>query len=496
MNLVFSLEEILACLLGMLVGAALVWRYCAAHQRLMTLQFQNALQQSTQAFTHTEKSLQEKVLEVLNLQGTVNNLRAELGETCEVNSVLRIQMKDAQLWRNQLSERDKQLDECREQLAVARMARLEALTRFEVQQHEFVEKERLLAETHQHFSSEFQLVANRLFDEKSERFSQHSKAQIGEILVPLREQLTDFRRKVEDVYDKEAKDRMALHREISLLRDLNVRISQDAENLAHALKGDNKTQGTWGELVLERVLEMSGLVKGREFETQPAHRGEEGNFLRPDVIVHLPDGKDVVIDSKVSLLHWESYCSATEDAIAQEAMRGHLQSLRNHIKSLSAKNYANLPGVKSLDFVLLFIPVEAAFLKAMQIDPQLFADAYAKGLMLVCPSTLLVTLRTIQNLWRYEYQNRNALKIAECAGGLHDQFVMVIEGMKDVGDKLVKTSQSFDNAWKRMADGKGNVIKRVADLEKLGAKARRKLVVNDEADDEIEVAVIPQTTDN
>jgi DNA recombination protein RmuC len=377
--------------------------------------------------------------------------------------------------RDELRQSREHFDDLRNDFHASQQTCAELQTRLTLQQQEFARREQLLLESRQLFEREFHQVASRLLDEKSERITLQNRTQVGELLSPLREQLQDFRRKVEDVYDKESKDRVALHREISLLRDLNVRISHEAENLVKALKGDNKAQGNWGELVLERVLELSGLVKGREFEVQASYRTADGQWLRPDVVVHLPDGKDVVIDSKVSLLHWDAYCAAQNDNDAAEALRGHVQSLRAHVRGLSGKQYENLPGLRSLDFVLLFIPIEAAFLKLMEAEPEVFTEAYAKGLMLVCPSTLLATLRTIQNLWRYEYQNRNALRIAECAGGLHDQFVMVIDSIKELGDRLSKTSQSYDNLWKRMVDGKGNVIKRVAELESLGAKTRRKL---------------------
>lgn len=430
MSLVFSLQDFFLILAGTLLGGGIVWWLLS--QRLHHLE----------ALKNAEI---ERLVEHIHLGE--DNAREQLHAYSLLSQTL----------------------------SATQQARTEAVTRLEVQQQEFAKKELALLESRQLFEREFQLVANRLLDEKSERISQQNRAQVSEILTPLRDQLQEFRRKVDDVYDKEARDRVALHREISLLRDLNVRISQEAENLAKALKGDNKAQGNWGELVLERVLELSGLVKGREFDVQPSYRADSGQWLRPDVVVHLPDGKDVVIDSKVSLLHWDAYCNADTDGDAIEALRGHVQSLRGHIRNLSGKQYEGLSGVRSLDFVLLFVPVEAAFLKLMDVEPQLFAEAYSKGLMLVCPSTLLTTLRTIQNLWRYEYQNRNALKIADCAGGLHDQFVLVIDAVKELGDRLGKAGQSYDSLWKRMVEGKGNVMKRVSELETLGAKTRRKL---------------------
>lgn len=479
MNLAFSFQEIFFFLSGCVAGILIAGLFFSMRMRLDNHHNKSALERLSHALAVTEAGLREKSHDYQVLSAQWDSARNDEVALREQNSGLQIQVKQISALKDDLSHCMKMLGECRDQLSLSQQARTEALTRLDVQQQEFIKKEQVLLESRQLYEKEFQLVANRLFEEKSERFTQQNRLQVGEILMPLRDQLQDFRRKIEDVYDKEAKDRTALHREISLLRDLNVRISQEAENLTQALKGDNKAQGNWGELVLERVLALSGLVKGREFDVQPSYRAEDGQWLRPDVVVHLPDGKDVVVDSKVSLLQWDAYCSAPTEGEAIEALRGHVQSLKNHIRNLSGKQYSAIPGIRSLDFVLLFIPIEAAFLKLMEVEPEMFSEAYAKGLMLVCPSTLLVTLRTIQNLWRYEYQNRNALRIAECAGGLHDQFVLVIEAVREVGERLGKATQSYDSLCKRMIDGKGNVMRRVSELEMLGAKTRRKLVFED-----------------
>lgn len=485
MNLVFSVQDLLFSFVGIMVGISATWGFLFLRQRVIDANKDSLVAHLTHQIESLENNVGEKAQALVLLQQQLEAMRNEVQSAREENSGLLMQTRQMESLKNELNMLTRQHHSLRDDFSLAQLARTEALTRLEIQQQEFASKEQALLDSRQLFEREFHLVANRLLDEKSERITQQNRSQVGEILLPLREQLQDFRRKVEDVYDKEAKDRIALHREISLLRDLNVRISQEAENLAKALKGDNKTAGNWGELVLERVLELSGLVKGREFDVQPSFRGEDGQLLRPDVVVHLPDGKDVIIDSKVSLLHWDCYCNANDPSVAADALRSHIHSLKSHIRNLSGKQYEQLAGIRSLDFVLLFIPVEAAFLKLMEADPQVFAEAYAKGLMLVCPSTLLATLRTIQNLWRYEYQNRNALRIAECAGGLHDQFVLVVESIRELGDRLGKANQSYDSLWKRMAEGKGNVLKRVNELESLGAKARKKLVPHEdgEADD-------------
>lgn len=494
MNLVISLSDIVPLVISLLVGALLGWSACLIARRgREATSLAEVVRLASQVAT-LESTLVEKQQQQHQSLQQAERLRVELQSVREQNSALSSEVRHISLLKDDLRKSSDKFDAINNELHASRQMCAELQTRLDLQQQEFARREQLLVESRQLYEKEFHHVANRLLDEKSERITQQNRTQVGELLSPLREQLQDFRRKVEDVYDKEAKDRVALHKEISLLRDLNVRISHEAENLAKALKGDNKAQGNWGELVLERVLELSGLVKGREFDVQSSYRTGDGQWLRPDVVVHLPDGKDVVIDSKVSLLHWDAYCAADNDNEAAEALRGHVQSLKSHIRGLSGKQYENLPGLRCLDFVLLFIPIEAAFLKLMDAEPEIFSEAYSKGLMLVCPSTLLATLRTIQNLWRYEYQNRNALRIAECAGGLHDQFVMVVDSIKELGDRLNKAGHSYDNLWKRMVDGKGNVIKRVAELETLGAKTRRKLA-RDDGDEADETAAVVDVGD-
>lgn len=337
------------------------------------------------------------------------------------------------------------------------------------------EKLTVLTEAKGQLTAEFQNLANKILEEKSKKFTDQNKLNLEQVLNPLREQLGDFRRKVEDVYEKESKDRMSLFHEINSLKSLNQQISSDAINLTNALKGQSKTQGAWGEVILERVLEESGLHKGREYETQGSFTTDEGKRLRPDVIVHLPEGKDIVIDSKVSLTAYERYCSSDDEIERQLALREHVASLRSHIKGLSVKNYEELPGINSLDFVLLFVPIEAAFITAVENDQSLFREAFDKNIIVVSPTTLLATLRTVHNIWRYEYQNRNALEIAEKAGGLYDQFVRFGESLLDVEDKLNKAQASFQTAKSRLMDGRGNLVTRTQQLQKLGAKAKKKM---------------------
>ena len=343
------------------------------------------------------------------------------------------------------------------------------------QQAQYEAQLKLLQEAKQSLSQEFENLANRIFEDKQAKFTVQNKEALEVTLSPLRRDIGDFRKQVESAYDKETADRNKLVGQLSELQKQTMQVSADAVSLANALRGDNKAQGNWGEFILEKLLEDSGLSKGREYDTQVAFKDESGKRRNPDVIIHLPEGRDIVIDAKVSLVDYERYFHADTDELKQQCLRQHLNSLRAHIKGLSHKDYENLDGVNSLDFVLIFIPVEAAFMVALDQDPEMMRDAYDRGIILVSPSTLMVTLRTIKNLWRYADQNRNAQLIADKAGGLYDQFVLYIEALDEVGKHINKSQEAWDSARKRLSTGKGNLIRRTEELKKLGAKAKKSL---------------------
>jgi len=343
------------------------------------------------------------------------------------------------------------------------------------QQSHYQEQIALLADAKQTLSREFENLANRIFDEKQSKFSLQSKEALEVTLSPLRRDIGDFRKQVESAYEKENAERNKLVGQISELQKQTMQVSADAVSLANALRGDNKAQGNWGEFILEKLLEDSGLTNGREYTTQVALKDESGKRRNPDVIVHLPEGRDIVIDAKVSLVDYERYFHAENEESKQQCLRQHLSSLRAHIKGLSSKDYENLEGVNSLDFVLIFVPVESAFMLALDHDPEMMRDAYDRGIILVSPSTLMVTLRTIKNLWRYADQNRNAQLIADKAGGLYDQFVLYIESLDEVGKHIEKSQEAWDTAHKRLSTGRGNLVRRTEELKKLGAKAKKSL---------------------
>ena len=297
------------------------------------------------------------------------------------------------------------------------VARLESGFSVERQQHE--EKLQMLMQAREQMTLEFRQLANDVLEQKGRMFAEASNVQMQQLLQPLGERLRTFEQKVDETYDKESKQRFSLEREIKSLLELNTRISADANRLTSALKGDNKTQGTWGEVILERVLEKSGLEKGREYDVQVSLKDEDGRRNQPDVVVHLPEHKDIVIDSKVTLTAYQAYYNAADDLQREQSLRQHIAAIRAHIRNLAGKNYQNLPGLRTLDYVLMFLPVEAAFTLAVQHDDNLFTEAFERNIILVGPSTLLATLRTIQNIWRYEYQNKHALEIARQAGQHH-----------------------------------------------------------------------------
>jgi len=346
------------------------------------------------------------------------------------------------------------------------------------QQNHYQEQIALLADAKKTLSSEFENLANRIFEEKQTKFSLQSKEAMEVTLSPLRRDIGDFRKQVESAYEKENAERNKLVGQISELQKQTMQVSADAVSLATALRGDNKAQGNWGEFILEKLLEDSGLSNGREYSTQVALKDETGKRRNPDVIVHLPEGRDIVIDAKVSLVDYDRYFHAEDEESKKLCLRQHLSSLRAHIKGLSSKDYEKLEGVNSLDFVLIFVPIESAFMLALDHDPEMMRDAYDRGIILVSPSTLMVTLRTIKNLWRYADQNLNAQLIADKAGGLYDQFVLYIESLDEVGKHIEKSQEAWDTAHKRLSSGRGNLIRRTEELKKLGAKAKKSLPDN------------------
>jgi len=351
-------------------------------------------------------------------------------------------------------------------------------------QEKLNEHKKELAEMQEQLTTQFENLANKILEEKSEKFTKQNKEQIDRLLNPLGEKLEAFKKKVEETHKDEVEARGSLKQELKQLLELNRKMSEDAKNLTKALKGDSKTQGNWGEIILERILERSGLTKGREYEVQTSVTTEDGRRLQPDVVVHLPDDKFLVIDSKVSLTAYERFSSAETDEESQKALRQHVASIRAHVKGLSEKNYQQIHGQQSPDFVLLFIPIESAFGVALQQDSSLYYDAFDQNIVIVSPSTLLATLATIDSVWKQEYQNKNAMEIAKRGGALYDKFVLFVESMEDVGQRIRQTQDSYDEAMNRLSTGSGNLVRQAEMIRKLGAKASKKLSENLIGDEE------------
>lgn len=346
-------------------------------------------------------------------------------------------------------------------------------TRFEESTRSSNEKIRLLDEAKESLKGQFENLANEIFEKKSRNFDEQQQKNLGILLQPFREQIDHFSKQTEERFVKEASDRAVLHNEISLLKTLNERIGEDALNLTKALKGENKTQGNWGEIVLERILEASGLREGSEYETQASFRDHVGKVFRPDVIVHLPEGKDIIIDSKVSLSAYERFMSLEEPEAKAQALKSHLNSIHRHIKGLSQKRYEALKGIRTLDFVLLFMPIEGAFLLALEQDSSFFQRAYQHNIMVVGPSTLLVTLRTIEHIWRTERQEQNAQEIVRQAEALLDKFAAFAEDMNKIGQNIERTQMAYGDAMNKLTTGKGNLLRRTEAMKKLGLRPKK-----------------------
>ena len=332
-----------------------------------------------------------------------------------------------------------------------------------------------LNEAKEALTIQFKNLANDILDDKTRRFTEQNALSIDALLKPLQTKLTEFKEQVSTSYANESRERFALKSEIERLSALNVKMSDETRSLTQALKGDSKVQGNWGELVLESILESSGLRKGEEYLVQDSHTQVDGSRLQPDIVVRLPEGRHLVVDSKVSITAYARHAESVDADTAQVELNAHIQSLRQHIQGLSSKNYSSLYGVGSVDFVLMFIPIEPAFLLALKSAPNLYQEALAKNIVLVCPSTLMATLRTVAHLWRQDHQNKNALEIARQCGALYDKFVGFIDDMEKLGQRIDQAQTSYHDAFNKLKTGKGNLIRTAERVRELGVKPSKTL---------------------
>lgn len=431
------LIALLAASAGVILGALLVWLARRGQGSELALLHQR-LQQAQQDY---------------------HALQSQLASVHEETRALRQQLAQAQADKARLEEREKNQQE----------------------------KVQWLEQSRDQLKQEFEQLSSKIFETRTKQLQEQNRTGIEDLLKPFREQMTEFRRRVDQIHSDDTRQQADLLAQIRQLQTLNNQMVEDARNLTQALKGQSKAQGNWGELILEKLLEASGLTRGREYDTQVSVSDDEGQRKQPDVIVRLPDNKDVIIDSKVSLVAWERYCSAQDEDEKRQALDQHLLSLRNHVRGLSEKKYEKLDALRSLDFVLLFVPIEAAFLTALEADNQLYQDAYSRNIVLVSPTTLLVTLRTINNIWRNEYQNRNALDIADRAGRICDQVALVAESLGEVGSRLEQAHKAWEKTSDRLSSGRGNLLRQAHQLQEMGAKARKQLPppADDDLDDDV-----------
>ncbi|HEY8331024.1 MAG TPA: DNA recombination protein RmuC [Pseudomonas sp.] len=469
--------ELSSLLLGLvaaaLPAAALLWQL--QQQRSLA---QQQLGQLAERLTASEQAREELAAQLgqarseaqgqqrqlLTLQGETAGLRRET----QLLTVERQRAAEAaQQWQQERQQREEELRD----LAAERAA-LAAALREQQQGH----RQRLeeVQSARDELRAQFAELAGKIFDEREQRFAESSQQRLGQLLDPLRERIHSFEQRVEQSYQQEARERFSLGKELERLQQLNQRLGDEATNLTRALKGQ-KTQGNWGELVLERVLEHAGLEKGREYDTQVSLRGAGGERYQPDVLIRLPGERQVVVDAKVSLTAYQQYVGAEDDGLRQQALKQHVQSLRSHLKGLSGKDYQRLEGLHSLDFVLLFVPLEGAFAAALQAEPGLFEESFAQNIVIVSPTTLLATLRVIDSLWRQERQDLNAREIAERAGALYDKFVLFVQDLDEIGNRLQQLDKAYANARNKLTAGRGDLISRSEQLKLLGARASKSL---------------------
>ena len=466
----------LALLAGLAIGAGLcAWRTTKTRQELIRTSDRQKVEQEqlTRHFTEQKQALEAQAVQLSTLQ------------TAHAKATQTIAAQEAQLLRlHQLEEQEQTL---RQDLSQANAERAELKTALAQERQHHQDKLNQLEKARADMSQQFENLANRILEEKGKKFQEQNKTSLEHLLNPLKDNLTAFRKKVEETYDKETQDRVRLRTEIEALAKSNQSISAEATNLAQALKGQNQAQGAWGEMILEKVLESSGLERGRDYDTQFSTKTVEGKTARPDVVVHLPNARDIIIDSKVSLNAYDRYQNAETDSERAEALKNHITSLDGHIRGLSKKDYQNIENVRSLDYVLLFIPIEGAYSLAVQQRPDLMDKALSEKIIIVTPTTLLLALRTVENIWRYERQNKNAEDIARRAAALYDKFAGFTDDMTRIQKALTTAQEATEGAVNKLTTGRGNLVSRIAWFSNSGGVTSKKslpLHDSDESDEE------------
>jgi len=442
-----------------------------------------ALDKELDQFEHAKEKIEEMSTHIDHLK---NDLALQVQEHLESFHQQQTEYKQLQVRYQLAVENNEKLEaeyhllkERNDALLQAHQESLSKLRETEMQlreqQKQNSEKMAMMKEHRAELKKEFEQLASKVFEGNSKEFSRLSQENIHSMIKPLESQIGEFKKQVQTLYSDESKDRAMLKQEILSLKELNQQISQDAIKLTNALKGEKKQQGIWGEMILEKVLESSGLRKGVEYTREVALRNEEGKSYRPDVLVHLPDKRDLIIDAKTSLNAYEKFINDEHHKSRELHLKAHIKAIRNHIKELSGKNYEKLLGINTLDFIFMFVPIEGALSVALEKDPSLYDDAFKKQILLVGPSTLLIGLRAIENVWKYDKQNQNAKEIASRAGALYDKFVNFSDDMIKISKQFEGLHGSFESAKKRLSEGRGNIIRQVEQLKDLGAKTRKEI---------------------
>ena len=448
------MEIILGLTVGLLVGIGFTYLLMKNRVELVKSKVENENEQQLLSLEKEKSQLQERTLKIGELESELTQLEEKLSLMIDEKTEL-----------------------------VKSIAELE--TTLEKERENTIEKLKLLENSKEELKNEFKNLSNEILEEKSKKFTETNKENIDGILNPLKEEFAEFKNRVNEVYKNDSNDRTALKTQIDGLKELNEKLGKEALSLTNALKGDSQKQGAWGEVILERVLEESGLHKGREYETQISFSTDDGKRQRPDAIVRLPNDKDVIIDSKVSITAYQNFQETEDENEKEQYLKDHLRSIKNHIKGLSLKNYEDIEEIRALDYVLMFIPIESAFMLAMENDRELFSEAFEKNIVIVTPSTLLVTLKTIQNIWRYEKQNKHAQEIAKRAGDLHDKFVNFTESLLEIGTNLDRAKKSYETSINRLKSGKGNLISQTNKIKSLGIKTKKEIpdILTEESDE-------------
>lgn len=471
--------EFIALVVGLFVGAGAVWLILRSRIAEISAQAKSEAQveavRLNERLTASQQEIARLSAQLAELQGLaaqVGDVRQKLGAVESTAAAQVEQLASLQREKDELAAVRDRLN-IEQQRAGARIAEL--TTALEAERSSAREKLELLLKAEEQLANRFKNLASEILEDKTKRFTEQNQTNLSQLLDPLKAKIVEFQGEVQKVYVQEGKDRSALAEQVKQLVVLNNQLSKDAHNLTSALKGQAKAQGNWGELILERVLEASGLRKGYEYDVQESHTRADGTRAQPDVVVHLPEDRHLIVDAKVSLTAYEEHANAETDQQREAAVKRHLDSVRAHIRGLSDKNYQQLYGLKSLDFVLMFIPVEPAFMLAISHDSDLWQDAWKKNVLLVSPSTLLFVVRTVAHLWRQEQQNRNAQDIASRGAELYDKLVGFVEDLDTLGSRLQQAQKAYDGAYNKFVGGRGNVIRQAEMLKDLGIKPTKQL---------------------